>query len=101
MVDIALQHISKVVAPLYKKSKRDRRSKILYDVYYSQSSFLRLRPKDKEHVIKIIEQFAARAVKEKWNDVEVPEKSVSIFICTVISDFCLIPYNSNDSMLLL
>ena len=70
--------MSDTLDPLYKRSKTDRKSKILYDLYYSQSNFLRIHNDDVHEAVEIIEKFADKMVRSESSDEEVTKKIVSV-----------------------
>lgn len=91
-MNIALRYVSDTLGPLYKRSKTDRRSKILYDVYYSQSNFLRIHNDDIHEAERIIEAFADEMVGAESSDEEIAAKIVSleaIFRCICFDCFHL------------
>ena len=67
--DSVMKYISDVLNPLYEKRGSDRKSAVLYNIYYSQSGFLRIRDaEDQKEATNLIEKYAQDAVEQEWSD---------------------------------
>jgi len=74
--DTVLQYIAGVLNPLYEKKGADRKAEVLYNIYYSQSSYLRItNTKDQMEAKELIEKYANDAVKHGWSDAIVTDNT--------------------------
>jgi len=67
--NLVIKYISDVLNPLYEKRGSDRKAAVLYNIYSSQSGFLRIRDaEDRKEATALIDKYAQDAVEQEWSD---------------------------------